>query len=397
MNKIEAYELLYDYVVRLPIINTHSHHLSDDQFNNVNLDFILANSYASWMSPPPEPNYDARREYVLENRCNSYFHWLFKGIQALYGIKVLPENFDTLDALIKTAYQDAAYHIDALKQSCGYTCVILDKCDDPGSDNGHPEIFAPTYRVNMFMHGFSKEARDHNGNSPYDVFKQDVKSFDDYLSAMKNLICERKSMGSIALKNAAAYERDLMYCNTDKDLASKAFNNPNASSQDIRNFGDYIMFEITKIADELSLPIQVHTGLGILDNTRAIGIRKLLQTFPNVKFDIFHAGYPWTGDVLALLHNFKNSYVDLCWLPIISTTEAKEFVKKALEVSSAHRICWGCDTWVSEESMGAVLAIRHVLADALSDMIIDGAMDMEYAQYIAHRILFDNAKELYKL
>jgi len=28
---------------------------------------------------------------------------------------------------------------------------------------------------------------------------------------------------------------------------------------------------------------------------------------------------------------------------------------------------------------------------------VDGAIDMEYSEYIAHRILYDNPKELYKL
>lgn len=398
MNKNACFEQLLDYCSQLPIINTHSHHLSDGQLENVDLDFILSNSYASWMSAPPQQDVDSRREYVLANRCNSYFRWLFKGLQELYGVEVVSENFDQLDSLIRSAYQNKAHHLDVLKQFCGYERVILDKYDHPGSDNGHGELFAPTYRINMFMNGYTSSSRDHNGNSPYDYFHSTkINSFDDYLSAMKTLIYQQKKSGAVALKNATAYERDQIYCNKNKDLASKAFNNPNATKEDARNFGDYILFEIAKLAEECSLPVQIHTGLGILDHTRAIGLRELLQAHPNVTFDLFHAGYPWTSDVLALLHNLKNVYVDLCWLPLLSTAEAKEFVKKALEISSAHRICWGCDTWVSEESTGAVLAIRHVLADALSDMILGGAMDMEYAQYIAKRILHDNAKELFAL
>ncbi len=68
----------------------------------------------------------------------------------------------------------------------------------------------------------------------------------------------------------------------------------------------------------------------------------------------------------------------------------------ALEVGSAHRICWGCDVRTGEDSYGTVLAMRHALADALTDMVMDGAIDMEYAQYIARRILYDNPKELFK-
>ena len=94
---------------------------------------------------------------------------------------------------------------------------------------------------------------------------------------MKTLIHNHKKSGSVALKNATAYERNQIYCNADKVLASKAFDNPDATKEDIMNFGDYILFEIVKIAEELTLPVQIHTGLGILDNTRAIGLEKALS------------------------------------------------------------------------------------------------------------------------
>ena len=48
-----------------------------------------------------------------------------------------------------------------------------------------------------------------------------------------------------------------------------------------------------------------------------------------------------------------------------------------------------------EDSYGALLAMEHALSNALARMMDDGAIEMEYAKYIAKRILFDNAKELF--
>ena len=91
----------------------------------------------------------------LQIGATATFDGLFKGIQELYGFEVVPENFDALNSSIVSAYQNEAHHLDVLKQFCGYERVILDKYDDPGSDNGHRELFAPTYRINMFMNGYS--------------------------------------------------------------------------------------------------------------------------------------------------------------------------------------------------------------------------------------------------
>ncbi len=395
MKKDAIYSGLYDYIAGGRSINTHSHHLSDRQYENPDLHFVLTNSYSSWMCKPPEKDAPAK-EYILANRCNSYFRWLFAGIEALYGLEVSAGNFPEIDRRIRESHKDKSFQLSVLKNECGYDRVFLDKYDDPGSDNGHPGIFTPVYRINPYFFGYGRDARDHNGNSPFDLplFKG-VKTFDDYLGAMKEDIAEAKKRGAVALKNANAYERDIAYRRPARRQAEKAFANPGATDAEIRDFQDFIMFELAKIALETGLPFEIHTGLGKLDGSGPIGLRELIGTFPELKFDLFHAGFPWTGETLGLLHNFLNTHVNIVWLPMISTREAKYFIVKALEISSANRMCWGSDTWTSEESLGAILALRHVLAAALTEMVEDGAFDIAYAKHIADRVLRENAKELY--
>ena len=388
---------IYAYVSKSRIINTHSHHLSGEQFVGADLKFVLKNSYSSWMSAPPE-NKKQIRGYLSDNRCNSYFRWLFAGIEALYGLKMKEENYDEIDRRVREAHRDGLFHLSVLKCECGYERVLLDKYDDPGSDNGHPEIFTPVYRVNRFFFGYSRKTKDHNGNSPYDLpLFRNVKTLDDYLGAMREDIRRAKTRGAVALKNANAYERDLAYKKTMRRQAERAFLNSGATDTDIHEFQDYIAFELAQIALETNLPFQIHTGLGQLSGTSPIGLLQLIGEYPDVQFDLFHAGYPWTADMLGLMHNFLNVHVNLCWLPIISTREARDFIVRALEISSAKRIRWGSDTWTGEESLGSVLALRHVLSEALTEMIADGAIDTDEAKIIADRILRENAQELYNL
>lgn len=41
--------------------------------------------------------------------------------------------------------------------------------------------------------------------------------------------------------------------------------------------------------------------------------------------------------------------------------------------------------------------MEHTLSLALSEMVIDGAFETEYAFYIADRIMYENGKQLFDL
>lgn len=100
-------------------------------------------------------------------------------------------------------------------------------------------------------------------------------------------------------------------------------------------------------------------------------------------------------DLLGLLHSSSNVYADLCWLPLISTSAAKRFLREALEIGGSNRILWGCDTWTSEESYGAVLAFRRVVSEVLSEMCQEGYLSCEEACYTAGQIWRGNALKLF--
>lgn len=54
-----------------------------------------------------------------------------------------------------------------------------------------------------------------------------------------------------------------------------------------------------------------------------------------VKFLYDHSYCNWMDDLLGLLHSYSNVYADLCWLPLISTSAAKRFLREALEIGGS--------------------------------------------------------------
>ncbi len=206
----------------------------------------------------------------------------------------------------------------------------------------------------------------------------------------------QKNKGCAALKTAIAYERGLDFEIINYKKAEKAYLSQDASENEIKHLQDYIMLQICEIAAELKMPLQIHTGLGCLKKSNAMQLREMIGYNPETKFVLFHCSYPWFDDVLALTHNYRNVYPDLCWVPLISSSACERFLDEALEVGDSTRFCWGCDTWTSEESFGALLAVKEVLARTLARKIKNGMMDMEYALMLAGRILYDNAALLYQ-
>jgi hypothetical protein len=390
---------LLSYIQSKRIISTHNHHLPDHMHKDMSLHRILSGSYVNWMTPPPDlSDADAVWAYIRRFQANSFFRWLFAALEDLYGLPFVPENLAEMDARIRKAYEDSGYHLRLLTDRCRFDKVVNERQPDPGSNLGHPELLAPSFRCDCFFSGYLKDKPEPNGFLARSLFENpDVATMEEYLSEMRQAILAKKAAGCVALKVAIAYERPINFENTDLEKAQKALNNPHATEQEVLDFGDVVMFEIAKIAAEADLPLQIHTGMGQCKATNPLGLLKLIETNRETKFHLLHGGFPWFEDSYALLLQFRHVWSDLCWIPYLSTTAAKQYLKIALEAGDAHRFTWGCDTWLSEDSVGALLAMEDVLSSALSEMVDDGAFDMAQAEYLVDRILYDNPVELFKL
>lgn len=388
---------LFETIQNIRAVNTHSHHLQDAFFADIDLDKLLTNTYVDWCGAKFGTTGESRQAYLDKVKYKSYFVWLQKALRELYGLdeNLSPSNWDEVSLKIQAEHQDKNWHKNILRDECGYDKVILDAYWNPGSDNGDNTLFASTFRINSFFYGFSKDVRNHNDINVYSLYGKAFTDIDTYMDFVRSTIEEKVSGGCIALKNAVAYDRAIEYRQADKAQASKVFTD--LSADNISAFQDYVFDGICDIAAQLDVPIQCHTGLGQLHGTRSINMLSVIERHPNTTFVIFHGGFPWTDDVIALLHNFENVIADICWMPLLSPTVAKTTLHTLIEVGMADKICWGCDTWTSEESLGARIAANHVITDVLSEKIESGYLSESDAVCIAENILANNAKTLYGL
>jgi predicted TIM-barrel fold metal-dependent hydrolase len=139
-------------------------------------------------------------------------------------------------------------------------------------------------------------------------------------------------------------------------------------------------------------------GLGSrIDNGHPMKLINLFIKYPKAKFILFHGGYPWTGDFVALGKQFSNVYLDLVWLPQLSRTSAIRTLHEMLDAVPYNKILWGGDVARIDDAVGSLELGKEVVATVLSERVEKGWMSEDLAFDIARSIFHDNAVELFHL
>ena len=395
-----SYESLLSAASRASPVNCHCHHLPDAVQLGHDLDYNLGQGYVSWAGLAFGKDEASRAAYLEQVRHKSYFVWLERALQDIYGFdeRINPGNWEDISGRIRAANEDPSWHMRLLKEKCRYSSVLLDCYWQPGFDDGHPELFRPSYRIDPFLWSYAPNKKDRDGTAFADLHRGDLRDLGGLCEYMKESILAFKAKGAVALKSAIAYERGIDFSRRGAGEAALALAaGEGAGEAEIDAFQSYMFFTACRLSAETGTPFQIHTGLGGLRHTRALHLIDVIEAHPETSFVLFHGSYPWSDDICALVHNYANVYVDLCWLPIISPTRARVFIKEMVELGRVDRMSWGCDTGTSEESYGALLAARDALASAFGDLVDDQWMSLEEAADYIERVLSRNAKSLYGL
>jgi len=238
-----------------------------------------------------------------------------------------------------------------------------------------------------------------------------ITSLDEYLSACRELFEAYKKCGAVAFKDQSAYTRPLTYGNPTRAQAEEVFNwfmaDPRRSvsyPDGVRPLDDYLFHQFLRMAREMELPVQIHTGhmAGIRNDvvkTNAAGLTSLLELHRDVRFDLFHANWPYSGELLFLAKNYPNVTIDFCWANIIDPIYCQGMFKQALSCVPHGKIHgYGSDFVGRADRAWAHASIaRDNIAIALSEMVEMDYLGLDDAKQVAHDWLFGNANAFFGL
>lgn len=238
-----------------------------------------------------------------------------------------------------------------------------------------------------------------------------ITSLDEYIAVCREIFEGYKAFGAVTFKDQSAYTRTLDYGNPTWAEAEAVFNwiieDPRrcASYPDgLKPLDDYLFHTFMRMARDLDLPVQIHTGhmAGIRNDivkTNAVGLTKVIELHRDVRFDLFHANWPYGGELLYLGKNYPNVSLDFCWTNIIDPLYSQQMFRRVLSSVPHGKVHgYGSDFSGSVERAWAHAQIaRDNIAIALAEMVEIGYMGLDEAKQVAYDWLYGNAKAFFRL
>ena len=421
MNKADdARRVLDDVTARSFVVSTHDHlRPMDDHPRPMSVVDMLRDTYAaiSFRDSDGSPNGMGPTRMLDEAvswqevdavfermRLTSSFRVLETAFTELYGLppgKLTEASYGEFARAVADRYQDSGWLSHALDRA-RVVGVIWDNFWKPGEWQVPDERFAPSIRIDSSVAAVNAEGSDYVGcNVIRDWaghFGIRVSVLDDLEDLIRAIVAANLEAGSRSFKAAIAYDRSLNVQVVRRDRAAVVFGRPSAtlSAEDRIAFGDYVIGFCLELARANGMVFQVHTGTGRLAGSSPMNLIPLLERFPDVVFDLFHAGYPWTRESAALSRAYPNVRLNLTWLPNISIEVAVSVLKEWVQaVPQIGRITWGADAKTPEEMYGGVIAARSVVARALAELVEERQITLDDAVAEAERILWRNGVEIY--
>ncbi|MBI4557715.1 MAG: amidohydrolase family protein [Candidatus Hydrogenedentes bacterium] len=214
---------------------------------------------------------------------------------------------------------------------------------------------------------------------------------------------------AIALKHASAYQRRLDYEPVSSEAAAPLFDryrrDPSALSDEERKaLHDHLFHFCVRQAVDYNLPIKMHTGYhaGVFGmplrrvQHNLSDLCPVFQLHPDARFVLFHMGFPYQHEAMALAKHYPNVFIDLSWAWIISPSATGRFVKEFLVSAPATKLlCFGGDYWNLEGVPGHAVIARQGLARSLSELVQEAWIDNSEVSGMIRQLMRDNPYALF--
>lgn len=233
---------------------------------------------------------------------------------------------------------------------------------------------------------------------------REVSDLDDYVAACGEVFTRWRRLGAVAFKDQSAYFRRIDFAPPKRTAAEAIFvrllTTPSGQilgQEETATLSDWLFHCFLRLAAEWDMPVQIHTGYltflrNDVRNANAMHLVPLLEMHRDVRFDLFHANWPYSGEWLFLGKNYPNVRLDFCWLTMMDPIGTRRLFEQALAVVPHGKIHgYGSDLGDCVERAWAHAALaRDGLAAALANAIDAGWLDQSEALAVANAWLWDN-------
>jgi predicted TIM-barrel fold metal-dependent hydrolase len=387
----------------LPYYLTHTYLRGDLISAGISPDFEAETrwAYLSEDRDETQNRWEELRPYWDHVRSAIYYRYLLQALRGLYnweGEEADEGGWRSLSDRIRQASRKGPDWALPVVDRMGVKKVLLDSgwwsLDSIPAMHGDSR-FAQVVRMDAFIMG-EMEFVETLAGGPVHSWRRYVQTLDE---AFERAVRE----GVVGIKSGLAYERSLHYERVSLSDAERIWTRglSNASSEGRTAFQDAMMHAVCARCAQHHLPFQIHSGIqagnfNTLANTNPLHLTNLFQTYPDVRFDLFHGGYPFTQEAGIMAKYFPNVYVDGCWLAHIAPGAYFRALDEWIEILPANKIfAWGGDHGIIDHSYASLLLAKDLIAGVLARKVAIGYFSEKVALHVAERIVGQNAWEVY--
>jgi len=175
------------------------------------------------------------------------------------------------------------------------------------------------------------------------------------------------------------------------------------AAEELRPLQDYMAHQYVRRIEAEGMGLQVHTGFlagnsGVLNDIRVMDMVPFIIRYPRVRFDLFHAGWPYTEEHAVIGKEFPNVWLNLCWAWAMNPV-TMELVLDSWLASVPHTkiFGYGGDTGMPICEYGYAHQARTGIARVLEKWIARGDMTIKEATEVATDIMLLNGCRFHAL
>jgi hypothetical protein len=374
------------------------HHYADDDIKSAGMskpvfEMLMTDSLSVM------EKWDIVEPYWEGSRNTAYNRTVLIAANDLFGISDINRNtVRDLSDKVALAYENPGWYDHVLKTRSNIEYAIL----DVGERRYASDMFRYVMRFDNFIsvHSSKDIAGKPSGAG--------IRTLNDYVMTLKAAFDKAVKNGMVGIKSGLAYRRILHYESIDKSVAEHIFTRVLQSEEElpfdaVKPLQDFMMHQVIRLAREADLPMIIHTGLqagdgNYITNSNPAHLTNLFLEYRDVRFCLYHGGYPYGGELSALAKNFRNVYIDMCWMYIISPSYSMRYLHEWLETVPANKImAFGGDYHNVENIYGHAVIARQVISDVLIEKVGTGYISEVEAKNIANMIMRENALSFYRM
>jgi hypothetical protein len=323
-----------------------------------------------------------------KTRNTAYARALEIAARGLYGVEgISSDTYETLSRRMKERNEKGLY-IWILKETCGIDVSILDM----GLYDVDRSLFAPVLEFNEMLRATDRTAIEIIGRSEGGP----IHTLSDLCNAVRAKF-DRLQGAVVGVKIPTAYNRPIFFEKTSFSDAEEVFNEiyrtrlfkrievhpkgdkrvpADVGAERLLSLQDYLVHLIIQEAERRKLPVQIHTGL-------QEGNENIITHSKPTHLD-------------NLFMEYKDAYIDMCWMHVISESRARSALSEWLDEVPANKIMgFGGDYAFIEGVYGHAVMAKENIARVLASKADERAFSLDDAKKYASWLLRDNPMRLF--